>query len=74
MALGLTKADANIALVRAEMAAGFAKSDSKLDLLRKDMEAMENRLVMRLTKAMLTVAGLTVAVIGCAAGVLRLLA
>jgi len=45
----------------------------EIALVRKDMEALENRLVTRLTKAMIAVMGITVGVIGCIAGVARLL-
>jgi len=42
--------------------ARFEKQDAKIELLRKDMEAMENRLVTRLTKVMLAVVSVVSAV------------
>jgi len=59
----------DIVALKSDVAA--VKSD--IALVRKDMEAMEDRLVIRLTKVMLTVAGMMVAVMGCAAGIARLL-
>jgi len=42
--------------------ARFEKQDAKIELLHKDMEAMENRLVTRLTKVMLAVVSVVSAV------------
>jgi len=62
-----TKGD--IALVRKDM--DVMRKD--IEVMRRDMGAMEDRLVIRLTKVMMTVAGVTVAVLGCAAGIARLM-
>jgi len=67
-----TKTD--IALVRKDMELRATQLDAKIDLMRKDMEALENRLVTRLTKAMLAVMGLALAIIGSVAAIARLLA
>jgi len=45
--------------------------DTKIDLVRKDMEALENRIVIRLTKSMVAVMGLGLA---ASAAIVRLLA
>jgi len=51
----------DIALVRKETELGFAKIDAKMDLLRKDVEAMENRMVIKLGGLIVVVAGLMLA-------------
>jgi len=61
-----TKTERAIAELKMELKGNMA-------LMRKDMEAMENRLVTRLTKVMIAVVGISVGVIGAIAGVARLL-
>jgi len=75
---GASKADVD--LLRKDTEVGFAKMEvrfaeakAETALLRKDMEAMENRLVTRLTKIMIAIVGVVAATVGGIAAVLRML-
>jgi len=70
----------DVDLLRKDTEVGFAKMEVRFTeakaetaLLRKDMEAMENRMVTRLTKVMIAIVGVVAATVGGIAAVLRML-
>jgi len=63
----------DIAEIRNELKGDIAETKNEIALVRKDMEALENRLVTRLTKVMIALIGITAGVLGCIVGVARLL-
>jgi len=77
MAAGFAQADSKVDLLRKDMEAGFARVDTKIDLLRKDMEAgnmslrkdmeaMQNKLIIKL-------GGMMVLLLGAGAALVKML-
>jgi len=68
-----TKTERAIAELSLKTERSIADLKSDIALVRKDMDSLETRLVTRLTKVMTAVMGITIGVVGCIAGVARLL-
>jgi len=55
-----SKTEKAIALLRKDMENGFALMDLRFDLIRKDMEALQNKLLIKLSLVMVGLVGLLV--------------